>query len=434
MESIESRRREIERFGKCLSLARKPSELQQAKLALGSTTYGVRAMASFRIDDPYCNIPMFPTSRFIIKDYVVPYLYEENVYLIQNDRILRLGQIVDHSITFDSNLATYVDKIVKTKSLNGLPPEIADVFDELLKQGFNFDTMLYWLENIKQILPTAINIREQGAISPLSFWKYLNKEFRLNAVSLILFRDVDSQYYKKTGALRFRISYIKAVRESVGFCFKFYGSEDGYETITKLILPMQRAIIILLLVMFKVQFASNEGPRKKIRKFLDIMQDEMVYLDRETIIAHRYFKNRNSVSFLEVVNPGSRQRDLLKKINNLAWDMTWPRYAEWFIASSEQGDYLILFFLSLDRRLRELLGFYKVKAAIIDKERKVLIPIPKLNTNDYFKQERFNEFTDYFSEEKKQERKLTQKRGLEELDSRILVHYRELRKVLGWRK
>lgn len=54
MESIESRKREIERFGKCLSLARKPSELQRAKLALGSTTYGVRAMASFRIDDPYC--------------------------------------------------------------------------------------------------------------------------------------------------------------------------------------------------------------------------------------------------------------------------------------------------------------------------------------------------------------------------------------------
>jgi len=220
----------------------------------------------------------------------------------------------------------------------------------------------------------------------------------------------------------------------VDFCFKFYGSDEGNKLITELILPLQRSIFILLLVMLRIQFASNEGPRKKIKKFLDIMQDETVYLDRETIIAHHYFKDRSSVSFLEVVNPGGKQRDLLRKIDNLAWDMTWPRYAEWFITTGGQGDYLILFFLSFDQKLRELLSFYKVKAAVIDRERQILIPIPKLNTYEYFKKEGFRDFAEFFLEKRKKERESTAKRGLRVLESRIWKQYRELRVSPGWRE
>jgi len=433
MENNKKRKQEIEEFGKWVSLARKPSELMRASRVLGSDTYGVRAMVSFRLYDPDCGFSVFPTNKFVVSNYIVPYFAEGYVYLIQHDMILRPSQMIDHTVTLDSNFATYVDSIVRAKSLKALTPEVMQVFDVLLRQDVNFDSMLYWLENIKQVRPVVLRMRENGTMSPLEFWKSLKKGFRQNAVSLTLFRDVDCAYYRRTGMLKFDASYIRAVRDSIDFCFKFYGSDEGNELISELVLPMQRSIIILLLVMLRIQFSSNEGSRKKTRKFLDIMQNEMVYLDRETVIAYRYFKDRSSVSFLEVVNPGGKQRDLLRKIENLAWDMTWPRYAEWFIANSGQGDYLMLFFLSFDRKLRELLGCYKVKAAVIDRERRILMPIPKFNTYEYFKKEGFRDFAEFFSEEKKKERESTTNRGLRVLESRILKQYRELRTSLGWR-
>ena len=434
MKISETRKQEIENFAKMLSFAKKPSDLAEANLILGESAYGIRAMVSFRINDPDCGFPVIPTDRFVIKDYVVPYLSDNYVYVMQHDRLIRPGYVIDHTITLDSNLASHVNEIIRTKSLKGLPPDVMSAFDALLKQNINFDYMLYWLENIKQAYPIALKMRERGIISPIKFWKALKKGFRRNAVSLFLFRDIDSNHYARTGSLKFDNTYIRAFRETVDFCFEFYGSDEGNGIIKDIFLPLQRTMMILLLVILRVQFSSSEGPRKKTKKFLEIMQDEMVYFDRETIMAFRYFKKRSSISFLEIINPGGKQRDLLRKIDNLAWDMTWPRYAEWFITNAGQGDYLILFFLSFDRKLRELLKFYEVKAAIIDKDRRILIPVPKMNTYDYFKKEGFSDFSKYFSEDMKKGREPKAGRELQTLESSIRKRYRELRASLGWRK
>jgi hypothetical protein len=84
------------------------------------------------------------------------------------------------------------------------------------------------------------------------------------------------------------------------------------------------------------------------------------YFDREAIIAHKYFNDRKSLAILEKIKKGSSKVGLLKKLDNIAWDMAAPRFMEKLILAGGEGRYFIPMFLTFDAGLRELLGHYEL--------------------------------------------------------------------------
>jgi len=305
------------------------------------------------------------------------------------------------------------------------------VINDILDHDLNFDPSFYFIENIKKAYPIALRIKDEGTNSPQVFWESLDKDFRHNIISLELFLGVDCNHYQKTRELKFDISIEEAVRKSVGFTYWFYASAEGQELISDFLFR-QKAILLQLLAILRVQFSSSRGARNKIKEFLEFVQEKWVYSDRETIVAHKYFKDRKMIPLLGKINRGGVQRRLMEKIDNLAWDMAAPQSMERMAVLQEAGDYMVPFFLTFDQKLRELIRCYPVKAVIIDRRSGGVLSIPELSTREYFDKEGCGDIvTSFFSEEKRRERFSREVPTLEILSDMINCEYRELRAILG---
>lgn len=143
----------------------------------------------------------------------------------------------------------------------------------------------------------------------------------------------------------------------------------------------------LCLAVLRIQYSSNEGPKKKLTKLIEYLQKNGVYFVREAVIAYRFFKDRDAVPIMNVLNKGGKHTDILSKIDNLAWDMTLPRYMEIYTAVNAPEDFMIPLCLTFDQKLLELIRCFFVKAVIIDRSTDIVISVPLSNTMAFFQDE-----------------------------------------------
>ena len=422
---------EIIKFAHLLSGARKPDDLLTAESVLGKNSYGISAMVSLPFYEADAYFPAFTVPSTLRREYIVPYLCHPYVYFINHEPLVRPSMLIDYTVTFDTNFASYINRFVRGESLKGQQDEFMHIINDILDSNLNFDSSFYFVENIKEAYPIALRIKNDENNSPQMLWESLDKNFRDNIVNLELFRCVDCDHYQKTRELKFDISIEEAVSRSVNFTFWFYASDECQELIRDFLFR-QKAILLQLLAMLIVQFSSSRGARNKIKEFLKFVQEKEVYFDRETIAAHKYFKDRKMIPLLGRVNRGGIQRRLMEKIDNLAWDMTAPRSMERMAMLQAAGDYMVPFFLTFDQKLRELITCYPVKAVIIDRRSSGVLSIPELNTCEYFNKEGCEDIvTSFFSKEKQTERLSREVPNLEILSDRVDSAYRELNAILS---
>jgi len=420
---------EVRRFAEHLSAAKRPRDLIRAEAVLGRDSYGIDALVSLPSYEEGAHSLPFVAPLALPKKYVVPYLYYPYVYFVNHEPLMRPWLKIDYTITFDTNFASYVDKVVRGESLNVQQDEVMQVIDDILYNDLNFDPMFYLVENIKKAYPIALGMKNDEISSPHKFWDLLDEGFRQNIVSLQLFKNFDCQHYRKLRKLKFNISYEEAVTRSINLTYKFYASSEGQELVSHFLL-LQKAILLQLLAILKIQFSSNRGARNKTREFLEFIQKEWVYYDRETIVAHKYFKDSKTIRVLEGVKKGART-NLWGKIDNLAWDMTAPRFMERTIALQEPGTFMVPFSLTFDRNLRELIRCYPVKAAIINRRSEGVVPIPLFSTRGYFEKEGYWYIISNFFSEEKQEERSANVVHMEILPDKINSLYDELNKILS---
>lgn len=406
---------------------------------LGEESRDIRAMVSLPVDER-SPIPYVLVSRIDPpQGCTVPYFASDCIYFI-DDGIMhetslrnslwlpKLEYLIDYTITFDTNFATYVARIVRGKPLGTLEEEVKRAVDHILCHSPNFDHLFYMIENIKVAYPVVLRLREHGPISPLTFWKSLDNDFRKTIVSLQLFRSIDPDHYRNTLSFRFSLPFAEAVRNSIEDTFGFYASSEGQEFV-EYCLHIQRAMLLQLLAMLRIQLSSNSGPRKKINEFLEFVQHNVgAYFDRETIIAHEYFKkNRNLQGFFGKVTKGSSPKGLWDTIDNMAWDMAAARFMEQTMRTTGQGRYIVPFFLTFDRRLRGYMKVYSVKAVLIHKETGDVLSVPVTPIERYFRQERYYDTVRwFFSEQTMTERLRNLPQTTEILLSRIDSEYSAL--------
>jgi len=314
---------------------------------------------------------------------LVSYFSNQSLYFLEDqllfDMFTRPGHKfgVDYTIMFDTNIATYIDAMVRGESLGNVHSKVVPLIDDLLRDDLNFDHLYYMMENVK-IVHRQVN---KSPSSSLLFWRSLHKDFRRNLVSLELFRSINTKDYKRTLNPIPAFSYWEAARGAVRNTYDFYvGQQSVHAFVT-----LQRLILLQLIGMVRIQLSSAKGPRKKMADYFEYVHNVVgVYFDRETIIAHRYFADRRSVGIFEKIKLGVRPKQLLKRLDNIAWDMAAPRFMEQVIAYGSDAKYFVPFFLTLDANLRELLRFYRVKGAVYSKEIGFFAPIAEINTTDYF--------------------------------------------------
>jgi hypothetical protein len=320
--------------------------------------------------------------------FLVPYFSSEKMYFLDDELLSEMFSSgkhqfrIDYSLMFDTNIATYIDKLVRGKPLGSVQTKVVSLVDDILHDDLNFDHLFYMAENVKNILP----IIEHNTFSKLQFWRSLNRGFRRNLVSLQIFRSINCQEYKRTCNPRPEFSYRQAARHAINFTYDFYASEVGKDHILNFVL-VQRMILLQLIGMLKIQLSSSKSAKHKMGEYFNYVHKTVgAYFDREAIIAHKYFSDRKTFAMLEKIKSGCDKQGLLNKLDNIAWDMAAPRFMEKLIVSGGEGRYFIPMFLTFDSDLRKLLSHYSVKGAVLNKKTGAYAPIPEINTRDYFVQ------------------------------------------------
>lgn len=370
-------------------------------------------------------------------DYLVPYFESEHIYFLEDDLLrdmlssteVKFG--IDYTLMFDTNISSYINKLVRGESLGKVQDKIIPLIDEILHDDLNFDYLFYMLENVKNITH-LIGIEHK---SKISFWRSLDIEFRSNMVSLQIFRSIDCKEYKRTSNPKPLFTHRSATRKAVNFAYDFYVSESGREHSLNFIL-VQRAILLQLIGMVKVQLSSNRSASKKMAEYFKYIHEVVgAYFDRESVIAHKYFLDRYNIGILHKIHKGMPMSRLLKKLDNIAWDMAAPRFMEKLISSmalNSEGRYFIPMFVSFDNKLRELLSLFPVKGAIYSKSNGELIPLPKTKTMTYFQSQGCGKDLEYlFSAPLKAERMSRHKPTRLSVHECIKREYRELRKIIN---
>lgn len=370
-------------------------------------------------------------------NYLVPYFETEHIYFLDDDLLRNMFENngvnfgIDYTLMLDTNIASYINKLVRGESLGGVQSKIIQFIDELLHDDINFDALFYMVENVKNIL----HILNERQDSKINFWRCLNKDFRYNLVSLQVFRSIDCKEYKRTSNPKPLFSHRHAARRAIDFTYEFYASDKGREHILSFVLA-QRLILLNLLGILKIQLSSNRSPDKKMTDYFTYVHEVVgIYLDREAVVAHKYFSDRKQVGILAKFHKGMPTKRLLKKIDNIAWDMAAPRFMEKLIAAmggEGEGRYFIPMFVSFDKNLRELLSLFPVKGAIYNKAEGELIALPKISSLKYFQSNGCGQQLEHLhSKPVKDERTSRPKHTRESIHMRIKMAYKELKSVIG---
>lgn len=425
-------------FEKCaayISDAKSPEDVLKAWLTLQGQHPELNAITAL----PKYNRELTPRQRIIdspvYKKYLVNYFTKDNIYFISDDIIKKTIEKkevkipVDYTLAFDTNIASYINKVIQGRSLGKNQTEVITLLDQLLTDDVNFDHLFYLSENTKQVYTIAFSATHNE--KPFTFWKKINKNFRWNLVSLELFRNIDCKKYKaSSSAPETKISFRTAVNSCIRYVHDFYISELG-QARAKKNLMLQRTILLSLITVYRIQFSSKKQAKSKIEEYFKFIQSSIgIYLDREAIIAHKYFSNRKSVPFLNQVNLGILPKRFLKKLDNMAWDMAVPRFMEELVLSGGEGQFMTPFFLSFDKELKNMLNSFLIKSTVIDSRSGGLVPIAENNTFDYFQENGCDKIINwFFSPTESKQRRNNRLHGLREINIAILKEYRELRKV-----
>lgn len=369
-----------------------------------------------------------------MKKLLIPYFENEKTFCLDDEIIkdMYTSQAnipIDYSISFDTNVASDIRKLVFKGSLENQNQTIVKMLKFILLNDLNFDHSFYMVENLKQVYTLTIN--DETDMNSLDFWKKLNKPFQQNLVALELFRTIDCKDFKMTSEPKSSLTIRDAVKKAIETTYEFYASSKGKELTTAL-LRNQRLMLLFLIKMFTIQFKSKKKEKAKITELFDFMHNEIgAYFDRESIIALQFYLNSNNVSFFNVIHKQQSKKGILRKIDNLAWDMSSVRYLETLITSGGEGKFFIPYFLTQDKKLQELYNMYTVKAVIIDKKSSSLIPIPNLSSNDYYQEYNLTKSLEqYFTSSAREQRLSMQKLDLKDIECMIKKEYKKLRNVL----
>ena len=314
----------------------------------------------------------------------VSYFRDTKCFFVNQDILEKMlkGKIdvqTDYSIMFDTNFASYIYRLVRQKDLHELTQKVNKVIDSIIKGDYNYDYYIYLIENSKQI-----NGIFEGH-NNIDLDKYA--AIKETLISLELFKSINKEKYIGKKIIEYTITEEEAENNAKEIMNEVYASEGG-KFLCKRYTSVQKATALNLIGMLKIQFKSNKTAANKMLEYMDFLEQKLgIYTEREAFIAYEYFKSKGSLSIMAKINKGTEQKELMDKINNIAWDFSIPRITEDIIRLNKE--FYIPTYVSIDNGLREVIRMFPVKGIVYNTDESY--PIPASDTIWYYENKRLTQ-------------------------------------------
>jgi hypothetical protein len=357
------------------------------------------------------------------RDCVSYYFNTHNAYFISENNIREMFMkgktdiLIDYSIMFDTNFASYIDKFVNNKNMGDATNDVYLVIDMLLSHNFNYDYNIYLFENMKEV----INLFSDEDIS-------YDESLVECLISMELFKSINIDVYKKHNKIQYGITYTEAKSKANKIINLFYRDEQVLKYAADII-SSQKFILLNIIEIFKIHFSKNYDAKKKTLDFLDFVNKKSgLFMERETVIALEFFCKNNMLSIFNGIQLNMNREKLFKKLDNIAWDFMIPRLMERSIILGGEGDFFLPLLLSFDKGVHRLLKLYPVKGIIYKKESLEYFPIPQISSYELFKQKGIGDLSELIDDF--QVRKEIMKKTKMNIDNIIENELRALEKIM----
>lgn len=312
----------------------------------------------------------FPSSKL--------YFFNKNIVV----NMLKGGDVpvaIDYTVMFDSNFASYIHKFINNVPLNGVSNDFYSIIDDILKEQWNFDYTFYLLENYKTLIGID-NFKDSA--------QYLS--ILANVKSLELFKNVDSDHYKKTRKIEFLISEEEAELSATELCELYYLSEES-EIFLNHYYQTKQFILLTLIGIVRIKFEDNKSAHNKMLSYFDFVSKNIgLNLERETLLAYEYFRNSTNLYILRKINRDTKKDKIFEMLDNISWDFMIPRVMESNMTYMGEGDFLLPYFLSFDDGLIKLLKMIEPKGVMIHTKKMHAVPFMNNDYLNHFKNERLS--------------------------------------------
>jgi len=269
---------------------------------------------------------------------------------------------IDYSLSFDSNFA---ERLRLTVSGKGAGTADHDAVKSILmlkakNQRVQFDVMPFIIEN------TRLARENQNNLRPLE---------TLTAFRMI--DELDFEYFRQSnGGINFLRPQDVLRRECADWARNFLENLKPNPEIYRI--EKENLSIHALLLRFSRIW--HQKPRRDKNEILH----ELLYFSIQKIgfiprtELHLMWNGMSANNKLPFFGPTmGRSSKMLSQIRGMAWDMTLIRHMEKIVTERDKykDNFFVPYFVSLDRRLRELISFSLIRAMLIDDINKRSIPI-----------------------------------------------------------
>jgi hypothetical protein len=313
----------------------------------------------------------------------------DNLYFlnrrIAEDQILKRESPlkIDITVEFDTNVASYVESFTDNSSTNRRQM-VKDLIDFVITtKEINFGYNFYALENA------------QGFFDGSQV-----QSIRRNLKAILKLDYLDRGRYQKSGELRLNITDEELGVKTDEKLHELYSPpyRDGLE---REFIPINEMLYVLLLKIVEIKYSDKRKLNVKMEELYQFMHFELkTLLVREAIIALHYLKNRSKLIFFGKINPKRKEKrqELFKELRGMSWDLMLFRVMEKIATLPGEGDFLIPYFLSFDKKMVQLFDLFPLKGILASQEGTQMLPLWVTPPLDELQQEiKIEKIRDYFS-------------------------------------
>ena len=257
---------------------------------------------------------------------------------------------VDSTVEFDTNVASSVESFVENRSGRN-SEKVKEVLDFVVtNESVNFAYNFYAMENARGFYDGS----RVGSI-------------RRNLRSIMKLDYIDRKKYQDTGEVCAVITDHELDLRADEKLNEIYDAryEEGMRAEYG---PINEMLYLFLLKMVEIQYkAEKRKLAAKMEELYEFMHFELkALLVREAIIALNFFKNPSKLDFFGKFKEkrGWDASALSDALRNMSWDLMLFRVMDRLAAIPGQGDFLIPYFLTFDRKMVQLFDLFPLKAVL----------------------------------------------------------------------
>jgi len=304
---------------------------------------------------------------------------------IAEDQILKRESPlkIDITVEFDTNVASYVEGFTEN-SATTRRLMVKDVIDfVIITKEVNFGYNFYALENA------------QGFFDGSQV-----QSIRRNLKAILKLEYMDRERYQQSGELKLNITDEELGVRTDEKLHELYDSPYR-DALEREFIPINEMLYVLLLKIVEIEHSDKRKLDVKMEELYQFMHFELkTLLVREAMIALTYFKNRSRLSFFGKINPKPKEKmqELLKELRGMSWDLMLFRVMERIATMPGQGDFLIPYFLSFDKKMVQLFDLFPLKAILASENGTQMLPLWVTPPLDELQKEiNMEKIEDYFS-------------------------------------